>query len=167
MQKDKKRQITKKEKVKVLEIYEGRCNRCDYVFQEGDYIEYDHIVPHAIGGKSEISNIQPICFKCKSIKNPDDTSKIARIKRYRKKTSEEFTPSLKSDSKLDKPSPMSNCADKKMKSYNALESGVRKLNTKSSFPSENKTNQKLQSRPLEKKGKFPTGTNKLRGRSSF
>lgn len=100
MDKDKKRQITKKEKAIVFELYEGRCNICDIKFEEGDYVEYDHIIPHAIGGKSDISNIQPICFDCKNIKNPKDTSKIAKTKKYIKKKSEEFEPTIKSDRKL-------------------------------------------------------------------
>lgn len=39
----------------------GRCVQCGY---QGEYIEYDHIIPRSKGGPNTVENIQLLCRKC-------------------------------------------------------------------------------------------------------
>lgn len=43
----------------------GRCVRCD----AGDYLEFDHIIPHARGGANTVGNVQLLCRKCNNLKS--------------------------------------------------------------------------------------------------
>jgi len=45
------------------EVYErdhGRCTRCRSTYK----LEYDHILPFAMGGKSTVENLRLLCFSC-------------------------------------------------------------------------------------------------------
>ena len=45
------------------EVYErdhGRCTRCRGTYK----LEYDHILPYAMGGKSTVENLRLLCFSC-------------------------------------------------------------------------------------------------------
>jgi hypothetical protein len=39
----------------------GRCVQCGY---DGEYIEYDHIMPRSKGGQNTVDNVQLLCRKC-------------------------------------------------------------------------------------------------------
>jgi HNH endonuclease len=43
----------------------GRCARCTAT----EYLEFDHIIPHARGGASTVNNIQLLCRKCNLLKS--------------------------------------------------------------------------------------------------
>lgn len=43
----------------------GRCVRCNAV----DYLEFDHIIPHARGGANTVANVQVLCRGCNSLKS--------------------------------------------------------------------------------------------------
>ncbi len=43
----------------------GRCVRCN----AGDYLEFDHIIPHARGGANTVGNVQLLCRKCNNQKS--------------------------------------------------------------------------------------------------
>jgi hypothetical protein len=42
----------------------GRCVRCEAT----DYLEFDHIIPHARGGANTVGNVQLLCRKCNNLK---------------------------------------------------------------------------------------------------
>lgn len=42
----------------------GRCVRC----AANDYLEFDHIIPHARGGANTVGNVQLLCRRCNSLK---------------------------------------------------------------------------------------------------
>ena len=43
-------------KGKLLQKQEGKCRWCELLFQDGDLIEIDHILPKSEGGGEELSN---------------------------------------------------------------------------------------------------------------
>ena len=43
----------------------GRCARCT----AGEYLEFDHIIPHARGGANSVNNVQLLCRKCNLLKS--------------------------------------------------------------------------------------------------
>lgn len=49
------------------EVYQrdgGRCVQCS----AGDYLEFDHIIPHARGGANTVGNVQILCRRCNNAK---------------------------------------------------------------------------------------------------
>lgn len=42
----------------------GRCVKCG----KSDYLEFDHIIPHARGGANTVANVQILCRKCNLLK---------------------------------------------------------------------------------------------------
>lgn len=52
-------------KVEVWQRDGGNCVQCGAT----DYLEYDHIIPHAKGGASTVNNVQILCRRCNSIKS--------------------------------------------------------------------------------------------------
>jgi 5-methylcytosine-specific restriction endonuclease McrA len=44
----------------VWQRYGGQCAECSAT----DYLEFDHIIPHAKGGGNGDNNIQLLCRKC-------------------------------------------------------------------------------------------------------
>ncbi|APW63609.1 hypothetical protein BSF38_05182 [Paludisphaera borealis] len=42
----------------------GRCVRCSAT----DYLEFDHIIPHARGGANTVGNVQLLCRRCNNLK---------------------------------------------------------------------------------------------------
>jgi 5-methylcytosine-specific restriction endonuclease McrA len=65
---------TKSEFKALCNQYGNVCLRC----RKKRVLVADHIIPIALGGKNDITNIQPLCRKCNGIKNVDSTD-------YRKK----------------------------------------------------------------------------------
>jgi Restriction endonuclease len=53
-------------KAAVFQRDHGRCVQCGY---EGEYIEYDHIIPRSKGGPNTVENIQLLCRKCNLAKS--------------------------------------------------------------------------------------------------
>ncbi len=49
----------------VWERDQGRCVRCS----ASEYLEYDHIIPHARGGANTVDNVQILCRKCNLLKS--------------------------------------------------------------------------------------------------
>jgi 5-methylcytosine-specific restriction endonuclease McrA len=65
---------TKSEFKALCNQYGNVCLRC----RKKRSLVADHVIPIALGGKNDITNIQPLCRKCNGIKNVDSTD-------YRKK----------------------------------------------------------------------------------
>ena len=62
---------------------EGRCEACQLPLVPGK-IEYDHILPDALGGKPELVNCQCSCSACHRVKTGDDVGRIRKADRQRK-----------------------------------------------------------------------------------
>lgn len=50
-------------RIRVLEAAQGRCQLCGTSIKEAP-IDVDHIVPRSLGGKTELSNLQALCYRC-------------------------------------------------------------------------------------------------------
>lgn len=55
-----KRTIPNSVKNEVFRRDNGRCTRCQGTYK----LEYDHIVPYAMGGESTVDNLRILCFSC-------------------------------------------------------------------------------------------------------
>ncbi len=59
------RHIPREVRQRVWQIYGGKCAECSST----DYLEYDHIIPHAKGGSNDERNVQLLCRKCNLAKS--------------------------------------------------------------------------------------------------
>ena len=50
-------------RIQVLEAAQGRCQLCGTSIKEAP-IDVDHIIPRSLGGKTELSNLQALCYRC-------------------------------------------------------------------------------------------------------
>ena len=70
--KSEKRSLSVSEKLKVIARDGGyRCNECKRTKYEYPKLkfEFDHIEPYSAGGKSDINNIQILCYDCNRLKS--------------------------------------------------------------------------------------------------
>lgn len=68
---------------KVIEMYGNRCANCG---AKDVKLEIDHIIPHARGGRTVLSNLQPLCGPCnrtKSDMTQDEFEDWQRMERRR------------------------------------------------------------------------------------
>ncbi|MBL8796664.1 MAG: HNH endonuclease [Planctomycetia bacterium] len=61
----KSRHIPDEVRRKVWDRDGGRCVRCSAC----DYLEFDHLIPHAKGGANTVGNVQLLCRRCNSLKS--------------------------------------------------------------------------------------------------
>jgi 5-methylcytosine-specific restriction enzyme A len=62
----------------------GLCAKCGIALQSGK-IEYDHLLPCALGGGNELANCVPLCTACHSAKTgKEDVPRIRKADRQRK-----------------------------------------------------------------------------------
>lgn len=77
--------MTSSQKEKILRENPG-CYQCGIGFKEGDEIEYDHVLPLALGGTNELSNFRPMhAMPCHLDKTREDVRMIAKAKRLEAK----------------------------------------------------------------------------------
>lgn len=65
--------ISGSKRYEVLANAKNRCVLCG-VSSEQRALEVDHIVPRALGGSDDISNLQALCYKCNSMKRHTDST---------------------------------------------------------------------------------------------
>lgn len=65
--------------------YNGKCADCGCKTGGANGLEWDHIVPLAIGGEDELDNLQPLCKGCHRAKTKVDKGRIAKTKRQRQR----------------------------------------------------------------------------------
>lgn len=61
------RHISREVRQRVWQRYGGKCADCS----ADDYLEYDHIIPHAKGGSNSENNVQLLCRRC-NLKKSDN-----------------------------------------------------------------------------------------------
>jgi 5-methylcytosine-specific restriction endonuclease McrA len=59
---DPRRRFTSSQRRALWIYHDGRCAVCDGELSEGWHA--DHIVPHSLGGRTEIANGQALCRTC-------------------------------------------------------------------------------------------------------
>ena len=72
--------IPKRLKTEAWEQADGRCQACGITLHGGDHA-YDHVLPVALGGKNELSNVQVLCDGCHVVKTSADIERIAKADR--------------------------------------------------------------------------------------
>ena len=77
---EKRKAPTLKEQVAVLKKT-ALCFMCREPLRDMKQVEFDHSIPLALGGKHEVSNINPLCPKCHRRKTDSDLAIIAKSKR--------------------------------------------------------------------------------------
>jgi len=70
---DPRRRFTSSQRVALWIYYDGRCAICDE--ELSDDWHADHIVPHSLGGPTEVSNGQALCRACNLRKGANVSSK--------------------------------------------------------------------------------------------
>lgn len=71
-------------KVRVFELYEGKCAKTGVKLRPGHF-QYDHIVALVNGGEHRESNLQPLCTDAHREKTRADVAVKAKVARQRKK----------------------------------------------------------------------------------
>jgi 5-methylcytosine-specific restriction endonuclease McrA len=79
----KRRSLTTLQRLKVFEAYNGKCHICGY-FCGGKW-EVEHIIPIAMGGADDESNMAPAHNSCHAPKTVADLRNVARAKRRKAK----------------------------------------------------------------------------------
>ncbi|MFC5848224.1 TerD family protein [Deinococcus petrolearius] len=59
------RSIPQQVKLEVWQRDAGKCVQCG----DGNYLEYDHVIPHSLGGASTANNLQLLCRRCNLTKS--------------------------------------------------------------------------------------------------
>lgn len=77
--------IAKRLKAEAWEQADGRCQACGITLHGGDFA-YDHVLPVALGGKNELSNIQVLCDPCHLVKSSEDVARIAKADRQARRS---------------------------------------------------------------------------------
>ena len=70
LQRNSEGSYTKKEWLDLCKKYGNKCLRCKKEFKK---LTVDHVIPISMGGTNYITNIQPLCRRCNSIKNTKST----------------------------------------------------------------------------------------------
>ena len=84
-----RREFSPKIRLAAFDRAHGHCESCGVKLGPHAGVEYDHIVPAAIGGGNELENCQCLCRNCHGAKThgtaPGSNSGIAKGKRARAK----------------------------------------------------------------------------------
>ncbi len=78
------RRLTPSQKAQILERQAWTCGcgrGCDL---RGQAVEYDHMIPLALGGADSLENIQALLYECHKAKTALDVRRIRKADRQRK-----------------------------------------------------------------------------------
>lgn len=89
----KRRNWTKAQRARLYEAHAGACHICgETIDLEAERMEVEHVVPLALGGADEWSNIRPAHASCHAAKTRSDVTSIAKAKRVNLKHIGQFRP---------------------------------------------------------------------------
>jgi 5-methylcytosine-specific restriction endonuclease McrA len=77
---EKRKHLSKKMKLEIL-IKTPKCSHCGERLNNLQDIEWDHIIPLALGGSQELHNWEPVHVNCHKQKTKTDVSRIRKSKR--------------------------------------------------------------------------------------
>ena len=80
-----RRSLSPMRRLKIFERAQGKCHICYCRIQPGQKWEAEHIVPLALDGKDDESNLAPVHEFCHALKTKADVADIARAKRRKAK----------------------------------------------------------------------------------
>lgn len=78
-----RRALTQKEKLSVLLSQQGKCAACKERFALVD-LEFDHVLPIALGGSNDLANFEALCGPCHRAKTAGDVKRIRKADRQRR-----------------------------------------------------------------------------------
>lgn len=85
---ERRKSFTDKQRAAVFLEHGGVCHICQGKIQVGQAFDIDHVIPLAMGGTNDASNLRPVHTKChrgEGSKTSDDVKAIARADRLAKK----------------------------------------------------------------------------------
>lgn len=81
-----RRRLTRAQKQMILDQQEWKCAiTAEPLIPGTTAIEYDHIIPLAMGGRDEVDNLQAVLKSAHREKTSEDVAKIAKAKRVKAK----------------------------------------------------------------------------------
>ena len=78
-----RKEFSRRDKIKVFERAEGKCEECGVKLYAGDKKEIDHDLPDGLGGSNDISNARLLCFWCHKGKTKKDTAQMRKADRQK------------------------------------------------------------------------------------
>ena len=89
----KRRNWSKAQRARLYEAHAGVCHICgEPIDLDTDRMEVEHVVPLALGGADEWSNVRPAHASCHAAKTRADVTHIAKAKRVCLKHTGQFRP---------------------------------------------------------------------------
>lgn len=80
-----RRKLSAANKLAILERQAWTCGCGKGCNLRGEYVEYDHMLPLALGGADTLENMQALLADChRKVKTPDDIRRIRKADRQRK-----------------------------------------------------------------------------------
>jgi len=80
-----RRTFSTKRYLERLLSFNGRCAHCECKIGAATGLEWDHVIPVAMGGDDSLDNLQPLCKTCHRAKTSADVKAIAKAKRMEAK----------------------------------------------------------------------------------
>src|SRR5690606_14219188 len=76
-----RQEFSRKTKAEAFARAKGKCESCGVKIRPGNGPHYDHRIPDAVDGGTDLSNCQVLCNACHGVKTDDaDKPEIARTK---------------------------------------------------------------------------------------
>lgn len=70
---------------RLKEVFGGKCAMCQCAIDGTSGLEWDHILPVAMGGEDALEQLQPLCIRCHRAKTKVDVATIAKSNRTRQR----------------------------------------------------------------------------------